>query len=122
MVDKTGLQWIFGISCWRRAFEGKFEKCPYSSKYHNVFPYDLPRPPLDREVEFGNELVSGTTPISKAPYKMAQAKLKELKDQLEELLEKGFIRSILSPSGTPVLFVKKKDGSMKLCIDYRQLN
>ena len=63
-----------------------------------------------------------TTPISMAPYHMAPIKLKELKLQLQELLEKGFIRPSVSPWGAPILFVKKKDGSMRLCIDYRQLN
>ena len=86
------------------------------------FPEDLPGLPPDREVEFSIDLVPGTAPISKAPYRMALAKLKELKGQLEELLDKGFIRPSASPWGAPVLFVKKKDGSMRLCIDYRELN
>ena len=64
----------------------------------------------------------GTTPISQAPYRMAPAELKELKIQLQELLDKGYIRPSVSPWGAPVLFVKKKDGTMRLCIDYRQLN
>ena len=68
------------------------------------------------------ETVPGTTPISIAPYQMAPLELKELKKQLEDLLEKGFVRRSISPWGAPVLFVKKKDGSMRLCIDYRQLN
>ena len=63
-------------------------------------------------------MVSDTTPISRAPYRMAPAELKELKTQLEELLKKGFIRPSVSPWGAPVLFVKKNDGSMRLCIDY----
>ena len=78
--------------------------------------------PPEREVEFAIELERGTAPISKAPYRMAPAELAELKKQLEELLEKGYIRPSVSPWGSPVLFVKKKDGSMRLCIDYRQLN
>nr|GFA57546.1 putative reverse transcriptase domain-containing protein [Tanacetum cinerariifolium] len=64
----------------------------------------------------------GAEPISKAPYRMDLIELKELKDQLQELLERGFIRPSVSPWGAPVLFVKKKDGSMRLCIDYRELN
>ncbi|KAA0041947.1 ty3-gypsy retrotransposon protein [Cucumis melo var. makuwa] len=75
-----------------------------------------------REIEFAIELELGTVPISKAPYRMAPAELKELKVQLQELLDKGFIRPSVSPWGAPVLFVKKKDGSMRLCIDYRELN
>nr|GFB42771.1 putative reverse transcriptase domain, aspartic peptidase domain protein [Tanacetum cinerariifolium] len=78
-------------------------------------------PPV-REVEFNIELIPGSEPISKAPYRMAPIELKELKDHLQELLERGFIRPSVSPWGTPVLFVKKKDGSMRLCIDYRELN
>nr|GFA54227.1 putative reverse transcriptase domain-containing protein [Tanacetum cinerariifolium] len=72
-------------------------------------------PPV-REVEFSIELIPGAEPISKAPYHMAPIELKELKDQLQELLERGFIRPSVSPWGAPVLFVKKKDGSMRLCI------
>ncbi|GJS20930.1 putative reverse transcriptase domain-containing protein [Tanacetum coccineum] len=75
-----------------------------------------------REIEFGIELISGAEPISKAPYRMAPVELKELKEQLQEMLENGFIRPSVSPWGAPVLFVKKKDGSMRLCIDYRELN
>ena len=66
--------------------------------------------------------MSGTQPISKAPYRMAPIELKELKNQLQELLDKGFIRPSVSPWGAPVLFVKKKDGTMRMCIDYRELN
>ncbi|KAL4020664.1 hypothetical protein IC575_019445 [Cucumis melo] len=75
-----------------------------------------------REVDFAIELESGTAPILRAPYRMAPAELKELKVQLQELLDKGFIWPSVSPWGAPVLFVKKKDGSMRLCIDYRELN
>ena len=64
----------------------------------------------------------GTTPISKAPYRMAPAELKELKEQIQDLLDKGFIRPSFSPWGAPILFVKKKDGTMRLCIDYREIN
>ncbi|KAA0041507.1 putative polyprotein [Cucumis melo var. makuwa] len=78
--------------------------------------------PLHREIEFAIELEPGTVPISIAPYKMALVELKELKVQLQELLDKGFIRPTVSPWGAPVLFVKKKDGWMHLCIDYKELN
>ena len=78
-------------------------------------------PPV-REVEFGIDLIPGTTLISTAPYRMAPVELKELKSQLQELTNKGFVRPSFSPWGAPVLFVKKKDGSMRLCVDYRQLN
>jgi hypothetical protein len=73
-------------------------------------------------VEFGIECVPGTNLISKAPYRMASSKLKELMEQLQELLNKGFIHPSISLWGAPVLFVKKKDGSMRMCIDYRELN
>ncbi|KAA0053360.1 pol protein [Cucumis melo var. makuwa] len=88
----------------------------------DVFPEELPGLPPHREVEFAIELEPGMVLISRAPYRMAPAELKELKVQLQELLDKGFIRSSVSPWGAPVLFVKKKDGSMRLCIDYRELN
>jgi hypothetical protein len=78
--------------------------------------------PPQREVEFGSECVPGTNPISKAPYRMASSELKKLKEQLQELLDKGFIHPSTSPCGTLVLFVKKEDGSMRMYIDYRELN
>ncbi|KAA0052060.1 retrotransposon protein, putative, Ty3-gypsy subclass [Cucumis melo var. makuwa] len=91
-------------------------------EYPDVFPDELPELPPPREIDFAIELEPNTTPISRAPYRMAPAELKELKVQLQELLDKGFIRPSVSPWGAPVLFVKKKDGSMRLCIDYRELN
>ncbi|XP_042432594.1 uncharacterized protein LOC122019163 [Zingiber officinale] len=91
-------------------------------EYPDVFPEELPGLPPKRQVEFTIELIPGTAPVSKAPYRMAPKELEELKVQLQELLDRGFIRPSVSPWGAPVLFVKKKDGSMRLCIDYRQLN
>ncbi|WVZ63720.1 hypothetical protein U9M48_013328 [Paspalum notatum var. saurae] len=73
-------------------------------------------------MEFASDLVPGTAPIAKAPYRMTGKEYDELKKQLDELLEKGFIRCSVSPWGAPVLFVKKKDRSMRMCIDYRELN
>ncbi|KAH9763231.1 Endonuclease [Citrus sinensis] len=98
------------------------EDIPIVREFIDVFPEDLPGLPPDQEVEFTIELVPSTTPTSRAPYRMAPIELKELKVQLQELLDKGFIRPSVSPWGAPVLFVKKKDGSMGLCIDYWQLN
>ncbi|KAD3640075.1 hypothetical protein E3N88_29298 [Mikania micrantha] len=95
---------------------------PVVCEFPDVFPEKLPGVPPDREVEFTIDLVPGAEPISKAPYRMAPTELKELKEQLEELLDLGFIRPSVSPWGAPVLFVKKKDGTMRLCIDYRELN
>ncbi|WJZ82022.1 hypothetical protein VitviT2T_001820 [Vitis vinifera] len=100
----------------------KLEDIPIVKDYPDVFPDDLPGLPPEKKVEFTIDLAPKTTPISKAPYRMAPMELKELKIQLQELLDKGFIRPSVSPWGTPVLFVKKKDGSMRLCIDYRKLN
>ena len=91
-------------------------------EFPDVFPNDIAGLPPDREVELTIDLIPRTKPISIPPYRMAPAELQELKAQLEELLSKGFIRPSISPWGAPVLFVKKKDGSLRLCIDYRQLN
>nr|GEU35182.1 putative reverse transcriptase domain-containing protein [Tanacetum cinerariifolium] len=87
-----------------------------------VFPDNLPRLPPPRQVEFKIELIPGAAPLARAPYRLAPSKLKELSDQLKELSEKGFIRPSSSPWGAPVFFVKKKDGSFRMCIDYRELN
>jgi hypothetical protein len=90
--------------------------------YPDVFPNDLPGMPSDRDIEFVIELQLGTTPISKRAYRMPPKELAEIKTQLQELLDKGFIRMSSSPWGCPALFVKKKDGSLRLCVDYRLLN
>ena len=78
--------------------------------------------PSQRVVEFGIELHPGTSPISMTPHRMAPVELQELRVQLHELLDNGFIRPSTSPWGAPVLFAKKKDKTLRLCIDYRQLN
>jgi hypothetical protein len=90
-------------------------------EYADVFLDELPGMPPDRDIEFAIELQPETTPISKRPYWMPPTELAELKKQLQELLDKGFIPST-SPWGCPALFVKKKDKSLRLCIDYRPLN
>jgi hypothetical protein len=95
---------------------------PVVNEYPDVFPEELPGMPPDRDIEFVIDLIPGTSPIAKRPYRMAAAELTELKKQLEELQRIGFIRPSSSPWGAPVLFVKKKDGSMRLCVDYRALN
>nr|GEU66985.1 putative reverse transcriptase domain-containing protein [Tanacetum cinerariifolium] len=102
--------------------ETRLESYPVVQNFPDVFPDELPGLPPECEVEFTIELTPGAQPISKAPYRMAPVELKELKDQLQELLERGFIRPSVSSWGAPVLFVKKKDGGMRLCIDYRELN
>ena len=106
----------------RNENEVRLEDILIVKDFSDVFLNDLLGLLPDREVEFTIDLVPGTTPISKAPYRMAPIELKKLKVQLQELLDKGFIRPSVSPWGAPVLFVKKKDGSMRLCIDYRELN
>jgi hypothetical protein len=88
----------------------------------DVFPEELPGMPPDREVEFVIDLLPGTAPISKRPYRMSIEELKELKKQLTELQEAGYIRLNSSPYGASVLFVQKKEGSQGMCVDYRSLN
>ena len=83
---------------------------PVVREFADVFPDEIPGLPPVREIDFSIELMPGTVPISRAPYRMAQIELKELKDQLEDLLAKGYIRPSVSPWGAPVLFVRKKDG------------
>jgi hypothetical protein len=100
----------------------QLENIPVVCEYPNVFPNDLPGMPPDRDVEFVIELQPGTAPISKRPYRMPPKELVELKNQLQELLDKGYIRPSSSPWGSPTLFVKKKDGSLRMCVDYRPLN
>ena len=99
-----------------------FENIHVIRKFPDVFLEELLGVPLEREVDLSIEVVQGTTPISRAPYRMAPTELKELKTQLHKLLDKGFIRPSVSPWGAPVLFVKKKDGTLRMCIDYRQIN
>ena len=91
-------------------------------EFSDVFPEDLPGLPPDREAEFSIDLEPGTAPISRCPYRMAPRELAEMKKQLEELMDKGFIRPSSSPWGYAAIFVKKKDGTLWMCVDYRPLN
>ena len=100
----------------------KLEDIPIIKEYPNVFLNNLHDMPLEKEMEFTIDLIPRTTPISKTSYKMTPIELKELKVQLQELLDKGFIRLNVSSWGAPILFVKKNDGSTRLCINYRELN
>ena len=91
-------------------------------EYEDVFPDELSGLPLQRDVDFCIELHPGTLSISMTPHRMVPVELQELKVKIQELLDKGFIRPSTSPWGAPVLFVKKKDKTLRLCIDYRKLN
>ncbi|GJS15380.1 putative reverse transcriptase domain-containing protein [Tanacetum coccineum] len=100
----------------------RLEDVPIVRDFPKVFPEDLPSLPLTRQVEFQIDLIPGAAPVARAPYRLAPSEMKELSEQLKELSNKGFIRPSSSPWGAPVLFVKKKDGSFWICIDYRELN
>ncbi|GJX49602.1 putative reverse transcriptase domain-containing protein [Tanacetum coccineum] len=102
--------------------EKRLEDVPIVQDFPEVFPEDLPGLPPTRQVEFQIDLVPGAAPVARVPYRLAPFEMKELSEQLQELSDKGFIRPSSSPWGAPVLFVKKKDGSFRMCIDYRELN
>ncbi|GJW12670.1 putative reverse transcriptase domain-containing protein [Tanacetum coccineum] len=102
--------------------EKRLEDVPTVRDFPEVFPEDLPGLPPIRQVEFQIDLVPGAAPVARAPYRLAPSEMEELSTQLQELSDKGFIRPSSSPWGAPVLFVKKKDGSFRMCIDYRELN
>ncbi|GKA32547.1 putative reverse transcriptase domain-containing protein [Tanacetum coccineum] len=95
---------------------------PVIHDFPKVIPDDLPGFPSPRQVEFRIDLVPGAAPVARAPYRLEPYEVRELSVELQELLEKGFIRLSSSPWGAPVLFVKKKDGSFRMCINYRKLN
>jgi hypothetical protein len=95
---------------------------PVVNEFPNVFPEELPGMPPDRDTEFVIELMPSTAPIYKSPYRMATSELVELKEHIMELLEKGFIHPSSSPWGAPVIFVLKKDGTQRLCVDYHAMN
>ncbi|GKA76588.1 hypothetical protein Tco_0783049 [Tanacetum coccineum] len=95
---------------------------PIVRDFPKVFLEDLPGIPPAQQVEFQIDLVPGTAPVAQAPYRLAPSEMKEPAEQLQELSDKGFIRPSSSPWGAPVLFVKKKDRSFHMCIDYRKLN
>ncbi|GKG03080.1 hypothetical protein Tco_0310716, partial [Tanacetum coccineum] len=102
--------------------EKRLEDIPIIQYFPDVFPDNLPGLPPARQVEFQIDLVPGAAPVARAPYRLAPSEIKELSEQLQELSDKGFIRPSSSPWGAPFLFVKKKDGSFWMCIDYRELN
>ncbi|GJU03478.1 putative reverse transcriptase domain-containing protein [Tanacetum coccineum] len=102
--------------------EKQLEDMPTVRDFSEAFPEDLHGLPPMRQVKFQIDLVRGAAPVARAPYRLAPSELQELSTQLQELSDKGFIRPSSSPWGAPVLFVKKKDGSFRMCIDYRELN
>nr|GFD13802.1 putative reverse transcriptase domain-containing protein [Tanacetum cinerariifolium] len=107
--------------------EGKSEKkrlenLPIVRDFPEVFPKDLTGLPPTRQVVFQIDLIPGAAPVARAPYQLAPPEMKELSEQLKELSDKGFIRPSSSSWGAPVLFVKKKDGSFRMYIDYQELN
>jgi len=102
--------------------EEQISRIPVVDEYADVFPDEIPELPPSRDIDFSIDLIPGARPVSAAPYRMTPAEVAELKKQIEDLLEKRFIRPSASPWGAPVLLVKKKDGSSRLCVDYRQLN
>nr|GFC49956.1 putative reverse transcriptase domain-containing protein [Tanacetum cinerariifolium] len=111
----------------KETIERRLEDVPVICKFSDVFLEDLPGllPPRQVEFEielFKIELVPGAAHVARAPYRLAPSEMKELAKQLQELSDKGFIRQSSSPWGAPMLFVKKKDGSFRMCIDYRELN
>jgi hypothetical protein len=100
----------------------EIEEIPVVCEFPDVFPEELTELPPDRDVEFVIELMPGAGPVAKSPYQMSSDELDELKKQLKKLLEQGFVQPSASLWGSPVLFVEKKDGTKRMCIDYRTLN
>ncbi|GKB12468.1 putative reverse transcriptase domain-containing protein [Tanacetum coccineum] len=105
-----------------KAKEQKQEEIVVVRDFPEVFPDDLSGLPPIRETEFNIELIPRAIPVVKSPYQLAPSEMEELSGQLKELKDKGFIRPSSSPWGVPILFIKKKDGSFRMCIDYRELN
>nr|GFA63988.1 putative reverse transcriptase domain-containing protein [Tanacetum cinerariifolium] len=106
----------------KKSKEKRLEDVPLICDFPEVFPDDFPGLPSPRQVNFRIDLVLRVAPIARAPYRLAITEMRELSVQLQELLEKGFIRLSSSPGGALMLLVKKKDGSFRMCIDYRKLN
>ncbi|GJS27525.1 putative reverse transcriptase domain-containing protein [Tanacetum coccineum] len=106
----------------KKSDEKRLEDIPVVREFPEVFPEDLPGLPPVRQVEFQIDLIPGAAPVARAPYRLAPSEMQELSNQLQELADRGFIRPSTSPWGAPVLFVKKKDGSFRMCINYQELN
>jgi hypothetical protein len=95
---------------------------PTLREYRDVFPEEVPGLPSRKDIDFSIELAPGEVLVSRTPYRMSTLELVEIKLQLKEIMDKGYIQPSVSPWGAPVPFVKKKDGTLRLCIEYRQLN
>ncbi|KZV18905.1 hypothetical protein F511_12010 [Dorcoceras hygrometricum] len=121
-LRKGGVGFLISLSSLASSRKPQLSDVEVVIEFPEVFPEDICGLPPDRELEFAIDLVPGAAPVSRPPYRLAPSEMKELKEQIQELLDKGFIRPSTSPWGAPVLFVKKKDGSLRLCIDYRELN
>ncbi|GJT85052.1 putative reverse transcriptase domain-containing protein [Tanacetum coccineum] len=106
----------------KKSDEKRLKDIPVVREFPEVFPEVLPGLPPVHQVEFQIDLILRAAPVARAPYRLAPSEMQELSDQLQELADRGFIRPSTSPWGAPVLFVKKKDGSFRMCIDYRELN
>ncbi|GKC16705.1 putative nucleotidyltransferase, ribonuclease H [Tanacetum coccineum] len=106
----------------KKSDEKKLEDIPVVREFPDVFPENIPGLPPVHQVEFQIDLIPGAAPVARAPYRLAPSEMQELSNQLQELSDQGFIRPSTSPWGAPVLFVKKKDGSFIMCIDYQELN
>ncbi|GKE47051.1 putative reverse transcriptase domain-containing protein [Tanacetum coccineum] len=106
----------------KKSDEKRLEDIQVVREFTEIFPEDLPGLPSVRQVEFQIDLIPGAAPVARAPYRLALLKMQELSNQLQELADRGFIGLSTSPWGAPILFVKKKDGSLRMCIDYRELN
>ncbi|KAI3797604.1 hypothetical protein L1987_32864 [Smallanthus sonchifolius] len=123
MLDKVELYIAFLAHIVQKDVKEKsIQDIPIIREFPEVFPKDLSGLPPVRQVEFRIDLMPGANPVARAPYRLAPSEMQELASQLQELSDKGFIRPSHSPWGAPVLFVKKKDGSFRMCIDYRELN
>jgi hypothetical protein len=113
---------VFVVEAMKKKEEKDLQDIPVVREFSDIFSTKFSSLPPERAVEFEIECVLGTESILNAPYRMALTELKELKVQLQELLDKGFIHPSSLTWGAPVLFVKKNDGSLRMCIDYRELN
>jgi hypothetical protein len=106
----------------RKSKSTSVQDIPVVRDHPDVFPEELPGLPPTRQEEFRIDLIPGTAPVAKTPYRLAPPEMQELSEQLQELLDRGLIRPSSSPWGAPIRFVKNKDRSLRMCIDYRELN